>query len=84
MKPSQAFGVVVRSLGLLAWIAAIAYAVSSALAFFWPTYRSGLSPWWHYLLGVVEFGILGTVLVRKAEWLVRLAYRPSKSGAPDV
>ena len=48
MKPSQAFGVVVRVIGLLGWVAAFFYLVSAAAVFFAPNYRLNVYPWWQY------------------------------------
>jgi hypothetical protein len=84
MKPSQAFGVVVRSLGLVAWVVAAFYACSTALALIWPNYRAGIAPWWHYLLTCAMFVIIGLILVRKAEHIVAFAYRQQGSGGSDA
>ena len=84
MEPSQAFGVVIRSLGVIAWIVAAFYAVSTIIALTRPTYREGVGPWWHYLIGFVEFLVFGLVLLRKADWLVRLGYRTHDSDRSDV
>ena len=84
MKPSQAFGVVIRSLGIIAWIVAAFYAVSAIIALIWPTYRAGVAPWWHYLIGFAEFLVFGTVLLRKADWLVSLGYPTQRSDGSDV
>jgi len=41
MKPTQAFGVAVRILGLLSWVAAFFYFLSAFIAWVAPDYRAG-------------------------------------------
>ena len=79
MTPSQAFGVVIRSLGMIGWLAATFYAVSAILAMIWPDYRAGIAPWWHYAVAAAEFFIIGSVLLIKADSFVTLAYRTRHS-----
>ena len=84
MKPSQAFGVVVRVIGLLGWVTSFFYLVSAVLALVSPNYRPGMFPWWHYLITAVIFFPLGWVLLRQAERFVAFAYRSRGSDAADV
>jgi hypothetical protein len=84
MKPSQAFGVVVRTFGLVGWIAAFFYAISAIVAFLAPDYRAGIRPWWQYVVSAVVLFLVGWVLLRRAERLVVFAYRTKNSDASDV
>jgi hypothetical protein len=87
MKPSQAFGVVVRAIGLLGWVAAFFYLISALVVLFVPNYRPGTYPWWHYLLSSGVLFLVGWFLLRSAERLVAFAYRSGRSdtsGAPDA
>jgi hypothetical protein len=84
MKPSQAFGIVVRALGLLGWVGSFFYLVSTVVAFVSPNYRPGIYPWWHYFVsGAVLFSV-GWVLLRGADRFVAFAYPSRGSDAPDV
>jgi len=87
MKPSQAFVVVVRVIGLLGWVAAFFYLVSAVVVFFAPHYRPNAYPWWQYLVTGVVLFLAGWFLLRSAERLVAFAYRSGRSdasGAPDA
>ena len=79
MTPCEAFGVVVRSLGIMGWLTAAFYAVSTVLAMIWPDYRAGIAPWWHYAIAAAEFFAVGSVLLLKADSFVTLAYRRRRS-----
>jgi hypothetical protein len=83
MTPSQAFGVVVRSFGLIGWLAAIFYGISAGLALIWPDYRAGFGPWWHYVIAGVEFFAIGTVLLLGADRIVAYAYRGHPPSSSD-
>jgi len=84
MKPSQAFGVVVRTVGLLAWIGSFFYLMSTVVFFFSPNYRPNAYPWWQYLLSAAVWFLVGWVLMRSAHRLVAFAYRLRGSDASDV
>lgn len=82
MGPSQAFGVVVRVIGLLASLVSLFYAVSVLVVLVDPHYRPNLSPWWHYLIAAVIWFVVGWLLLRRADRVVGFAYRRSHSDAP--
>lgn len=84
MKPAESFGVVVRSIGLVGLIVAAFYAISAGVALVWPAYRAGISPWWHYVIACLVFSTSGSVLLRKADWIVNFAYPQRKPGESDV
>ena len=84
MKPSQAFGVVVRVIGLLGWLGAFFYLLSAVVVLAVPSYRPGVRPWWHYLISAAVLFLVGWFLMRRAERLVTFAYRSSSSDAPDA
>jgi hypothetical protein len=84
VRPSQAFGVVVRTFGLVGWIAAFFYVMSAIVAFLAPDYRAGVSPWWHYALSAAVLILVGWLLLKKAEWFVAFAYRTTSADASDV
>jgi len=84
MKPSQAFGVVVRVIGLLGWLGAFFYLLSAFVVLAAPNYRPGVRPWWQYLLSAVILFVVGWFLMRDAERVVAFAYRSSSSDAPDA
>ena len=84
MTPSQAFGVVVRTMGLLGWVGSFFYLLSTVVAFISPNYRAGIYPWWHYLVSAIILFFVGWVFLRQADRFVAFAYRPRGSDAPDV
>jgi len=84
MKPSQAFGVVVRVIGLLGLIAAFFYALSAIIAYVAPDYRSGMHPWWHYAVSALVCFLVGWYLLRGADRLVAFAYRTGTSDSRDA
>ncbi len=84
MKPSQAFGVVVRVFGLLGWLSAFFYLLSAVVVLAAPNYRPGVRPWWHYLVSAAIPFLVGWFLMRRAERVVPFAYRTSSSDAPDA
>jgi hypothetical protein len=84
MKPSQAFGVVVRVFGLLAWVASLVYVLSAVTVFVAPNYRSDAAPWAHYLFSAAIWFVIGWFLLRRAKRVVAFAYRLSASDATDV
>ena len=84
MKPSQAFGVVVRVAGLFGWLAAFFYLMSALIVIVAPEYRAGVRPWWHYALSAVVLFLVGWCLLRRADWFVAFAYRTRSSDAPDA
>jgi hypothetical protein len=74
MKPRQAFGVVVRSVGLLFVLAALFYFLSGCIVLIDPNYRPNISPAWHYFMtGVVMF-VIGLYTLRGAPRIVHFAY----------
>jgi hypothetical protein len=84
MKPSQAFGVVVRGFGLLTWLASLAYVASALTVFVLPNYRPDAAPWPHYLVAAVFWFLVGWFLLRRADRIVAFAYRLGNSDAADV
>jgi hypothetical protein len=84
MKPSQAFGVVVRVVGLLACLVSLFYVVSVIVVLVDPHYRPSLSPSWHYLIAGAIWLFIGWLLLRKADRVVAFAYRHRNSDAPDA
>jgi len=83
MQPPQAFGVAVRVVGLLGWLAAFFYAVSTFIAIVAPDYRAGIRPWWQYAFAAAVLFVVGWFLLRRADRLVAFAYRSSNFGASD-
>jgi hypothetical protein len=76
MKPSQAFGLVVRVIGLFGWLAAFFYLVSAVVVLAAPDFRPGVRPWWHYLISAAVLFLVGWfagVFVRRNRVRVRLA-----------
>jgi hypothetical protein len=84
MKPPQAFGVAVRVVGLLGWLVAFFYLVSTLVVIVAPDYRAGVRPWWQYALAALIFFLLGWFLLRRADRVVAFAYRISNSDASDA
>ena len=84
MKPSQAFGVVVRVIGFLGWLGAFFYLLSAVVVLAAPSYRPGVRPWWQYLVSAAILFLLGWFLMRKADRVVAFAYRSSSSDVPDA
>jgi len=84
MKPSQAFGVIVRTFGLLALVASLAYALSVITVLFSPCCTANDRPWTHYLIAGLIWFLVGWFLLRRANRIVAFAYRLSDSDATDV
>ena len=84
MKPSQAFGVVVRVLGLLGWLTSFIYLYSAGLIWVFPNYRTNISPAWHYLLASALFFLVGWFLLRRAHLVVAFAYKLRGSDTSDA
>jgi hypothetical protein len=84
MKPAQAFGVAVRIVGLLSWVAAFFYFLSAFIAWVAPDYRAGIRPWWQYAISAAILFLVGWFLLRRADRLVAFAYRISISDASDT
>ena len=84
MKPSQAFGVVVRFFGLLSWLASVAYLGSALTVLITPTYRPDAVHWSHYLVAAAVWFVVGWLLLRRADRVVAFAYRLGTSDATDV
>jgi len=84
MKPSQAFGVVVRFFGLLTWLASVAYLGSAFTVLIMPSYRPDAAAWTHYLMAAVIWFVVGWFLLRRADRIVAFAYRHGSSDATDV
>jgi hypothetical protein len=84
MKPAQAFGVAVRIVGLLFFMASILYVASGVLLWVLPNYRPNVSPWWHYLLFALFCFLVGWFLLRRADRVVGFAYRQRDSDEADV
>ena len=83
MKPSQAFGVAVRIFGLVGWVAAFFYFLSTVVVLIAPDYRAGVRPWWQYLVSAAVLFLVGWFLLRRADWIAGFAYRSSSSDAAD-
>lgn len=84
MKPSQVFGVIVRVIGLLSWLAAFFYLLSAIIAFLAPDYRSGIRPWWQYVVSAAICVLVGLCFLRGANRMVSFAYRTDNSDTPDA
>jgi hypothetical protein len=84
MKPSQAFGVAVRVVGLVAWLGSLLYVLSAITVLLFPNYRPDASPWSHYFMAAVIWFLVGWFLLRRADRLVAFAYRLRGSDATDV
>jgi len=85
MKPSELFGVVVRTLGFLIILYSFYDFLSSFDAFFENVLSRGqdsesgsVSVISYFVFGIPEF-IAGVLLFFFADWFVRLAYRDSSS-----
>ena len=81
MQPKDAFGVVVRVIGLLVSCTSLLYLLSAVLLLFVPNYRADVSPAWHYLLSGIVCFVLGAYLLRGAPHIVRFAYPQERSDA---
>ena len=84
MKPSQAFGVIVRVIGLLGWVASFFYLGSTVIFFLDPNYRPGAHPWWQYFVTSAILFLAGWFMLRSADRFVAFAYRSSSSDAPGA
>jgi hypothetical protein len=84
MKPSQAFGVVVRVIGLFGWLGAFFYLLSTILVLAVPNLRPGVRPWWEYAVCAVILFLIGWFLLRRADQVVAFAYRTRSSDVPDA
>jgi hypothetical protein len=84
MKPSQAFGVGVRIIGLLLWLAAFFYLLSAVVVAVAPAYSSGARPWWQYIVSSAIMFLVGWFPLRRADWIAAFAYRSTSSDAPDA
>ena len=84
MSPQQLFGVIVRALGLIGCVLSLFYGISAAVAFFSPTYRPGISPWWHYVLSAVVLLVLGLFMLRKGDHIAAFAYGKKTSVETDA
>lgn len=67
MNPPQAFGVVVRVLGLLTWLASFAYVASAFKVLAAPCCSPNASPWTHYAVAAVVWFMVGWFLLRRAD-----------------
>ena len=74
MKPRQAFGVVVRSVGLVLVLAAAQHFFNGLLLLVEPTLRSNVSPVSHLFLYGVVLLVIGWYLLRGAPYIVNFAY----------
>ncbi len=76
MQPSEAFGVVVRALGLVIWIRGLwilLYAIYTALGIAAPPDHKHENK--EYLTGGVLFFVAGAFLIFGADFFVKIAYR---------
>lgn len=78
MKPSEAFGVVVRTLGLLFALAGIAYGVTVAILLLGSEATHGGYGVLAYVLCFIMFCGIGLYFLRGAPLIVRFAYRETK------
>lgn len=84
MKPTQAFGVVVRVVGLLGWLASFFYLLSAAVVWASPHFRPDARPWWHYLISAGISFLVGWFFLRRAERVVTFAYGARSSEVADA
>jgi ABC-type polysaccharide/polyol phosphate export permease len=84
MKPSQAFGVVVRTVGLLAWVGAFFYLLGAVLAAFATGFPPDIHVWRHYVYVAIILFAVGWFLLRRADQVVAYAYRINSSDVSDV
>jgi len=84
MKPSEAFRVAVRVIGLVGWLVSFFYLLSTIVVILASTWRPGLSPWWHYFTSAAICFAVGWFLLRSADRVVAFAYRQRNSDASDV
>jgi hypothetical protein len=75
MKPSQAFGVAVRIVGLLVIIMAVDNVISGLIVRNEPIMHQGASPDWEYFFEASVHFVIGLYLLRWAPGPVRYAYR---------
>jgi hypothetical protein len=84
MKPPQILGLVVSLTGFFGWLFSLTYFVSSGVIWFSPNYRTGLRPWYHYLIWAALYFVIGWLLFRHAERVVRLTYRGKNADVTDA
>ena len=83
MKPSQAFGVFVRCVGLILVLAAAQHFFTGLLLLVEPNSRSNVSPASHLFLYGVVLLVIGWYLLRGAPYIVNFAYPHADSDAKD-
>jgi hypothetical protein len=83
MKPKDAFGVVVRTIGLILVFTGALYLLSALVVCVAPAFRPNLSPAWHYLAHGVIGGLFGLYFLRGAPGIVRFAYPNEKSDSAN-
>jgi len=84
MNASQAFGLIVRIIGLFGWLAGFFYLVSAVVVLAVPNFRPGVRPWWHYVVSAAVLFVVGWFLMRRADQVVAFAYRNKSSDATDA
>jgi len=82
MKPRDIFGVVVRSVGLLALLASLLYLYSVFVALYSSETRSGSSPLTYIGAFIVTF-LFSIYFLRGAPHLVRFAYGSENQDSDD-
>jgi hypothetical protein len=75
MKPVQAFGVSIRTVGLIACLAAVLYLISGVIASISPGCKANVSPAWQYFIVGLVVLIIGLYFLGGAPHVLRLAYR---------
>jgi hypothetical protein len=75
MKPKQAFGVVVRTVGLILLIIGALYVVSGLIALFEPRYK----PAWPYFIIGTGGVLISLYLLRGGAHIVQFAYPETES-----
>ena len=84
MKPSQAFGVAVRIIGLLLSLTSLLYIASAVFVWAFPNSRPNVSPPLHYALYGLFLFLAGWVLLRRADRIVSFTYRHNDSDETDA
>ena len=74
MKPSDGFGIVVRTIGLLFVLIGIAYSVTVGILIFGTQSTHQEYGVVAYMLCVILFGVVGLYFLRGAPHIVRFAY----------
>lgn len=82
MKPRDVFGVVIRSVGLLALLGSLLYLYSALVALFAPAIPQAYSPG-SYIGACIVLLLFSAYFLRGAPHLVRFAYGPERRDSDD-